>query len=255
VSSSEIVVHFDGASPVLRSVSVPASGVPGAPVDMSASAFDQFSSPSVAWDFGDGASGSGGSASHAFAQPGSYAVKVTATDSLGNATSETRNVTVAFADADGDGAASNVDCNDANPAVKPGAKEIPGNGVDDDCSAGDALKRVGTTVKASWRVGKRSTAVRRLGLRKLPAGAVATVACAGRGCPLKSKRLTFKKPRKSASLTRLFNRRASRRSKRVIVARLRPGTKVTITVTAPGRAPRVTTFTIRAGKPPTVARS
>jgi PKD repeat protein len=248
-------VHYDAAPPMLRSVSVPGSALPGATAAFSADAFDQFSTPSIAWDFGDGTSGSGGSASHAFAQPGSYAVKVTATDSLGNATSETRNVTVAFADADGDGAASNVDCDDANPAVRPGAKEIPGNGLDDDCSAGDALKRVGTRLSAAWRVGKRSTAVKRLRLRKLPAGAVVTVGCTGRGCPLKSRRLTFKKARKSASLTGLFNRRVGKRRKHVVVARLRPGTKVTIIVGAPGRAPRTTVYTIRAGKPPAVARA
>lgn len=38
-------------------------------------------------------------------------------------------------DHDGDGYPEGVDCNDANPAVNPGAKEIPGNGIDDDCNA------------------------------------------------------------------------------------------------------------------------
>ncbi|MBK7976658.1 MAG: putative metal-binding motif-containing protein [Deltaproteobacteria bacterium] len=46
-------------------------------------------------------------------------------------------------DADGDGwspldspsCAGDIDCNDANAAVHPGAAEVPGNGVDDDCDA------------------------------------------------------------------------------------------------------------------------
>ncbi|MBZ0252213.1 MAG: putative metal-binding motif-containing protein, partial [Candidatus Methylomirabilis sp.] len=44
--------------------------------------------------------------------------------------------------ADGDGYSTGggvcgaVDCNDGNATVNPGAPEIPGNGVDDDCNAG-----------------------------------------------------------------------------------------------------------------------
>jgi hypothetical protein len=41
-------------------------------------------------------------------------------------------------DADGDGAVPPADCNDANPAVKPGATDVPGNGVDEDCNGADA---------------------------------------------------------------------------------------------------------------------
>ncbi len=33
------------------------------------------------------------------------------------------------------GACGAVDCNDANPSVSPARPEIPGNGIDDDCSA------------------------------------------------------------------------------------------------------------------------
>ncbi len=47
-----------------------------------------------------------------------------------------------LADRDGDGYAGSFgggDCNDQNPKIHPGAQDIPGDGVDQDCLAGDAL--------------------------------------------------------------------------------------------------------------------
>ena len=44
-------------------------------------------------------------------------------------------------DRDGDGYAALLgggDCDDSNPLIHPGAKDIPGNGVDEDCSGADA---------------------------------------------------------------------------------------------------------------------
>jgi hypothetical protein len=41
-------------------------------------------------------------------------------------------------DADGDGARADLDCDDANPSIRPGAEEVCGDGVDQDCADGDA---------------------------------------------------------------------------------------------------------------------
>jgi hypothetical protein len=47
-------------------------------------------------------------------------------------------VFVKVVDDDGDGVSPPTDCNDRDARVKPGAAEVPGNGVDEDCSGADA---------------------------------------------------------------------------------------------------------------------
>ena len=42
-------------------------------------------------------------------------------------------------DRDADGVGKPRDCDDGNAAVRPGAREVPDNGIDDDCAGGDAV--------------------------------------------------------------------------------------------------------------------
>ena len=47
-----------------------------------------------------------------------------------------------FVDLDGDGYDTRVDCDDDNIDINPGAMDIPGNGVDEDCDGEDATTSV-----------------------------------------------------------------------------------------------------------------
>lgn len=59
---------------------------------------DVWSNPvSVHWDFGDGQSADGAAASHAYATPGVYVARAIATDSSGNANTQTETIAVAAA--------------------------------------------------------------------------------------------------------------------------------------------------------------
>ena len=86
---------IDGAGPLLDAVSIPQSGHPKVALSFSVTPRDIFSAMgSVAWDFGDGAFGTSAQATHAYAAAGTYPVRVTVSDSLGNTTTQTGNVQV-----------------------------------------------------------------------------------------------------------------------------------------------------------------
>jgi hypothetical protein len=142
------------------------------------------------------------------------------------------------ADRDGDGASPPADCDDTNSTRRPGAAEIAGNGIDENCDGADAPGRITAGVPNRWVVIGRVTRVRRLAVRDAPPGASIRLSCRGRPCKLR--RRTVKASRNgTASLTRAFKRR-----------RLRAGTVVEVRITAPNAIGKVVRYKTVRGKLP-----
>jgi hypothetical protein len=136
-------------------------------------------------------------------------------------------------DRDGDGVPASRDCRDDNATVWPGAPEIPGNKIDDDCTGGDAPARIVAGVKNRWIVVGARTRVRELRVRDAPDGVTVTVRCLGKRCAFRSKDATA-----GANLRRLFRKP------------LRPGMTIEVRITAPNSIGKVVRYRMRRGKLP-----
>lgn len=91
---------------------------------------------SYAWNFGNGTSGTGITATAVYTAGGVYTAVLTVTDNAGatGTSSVTINVT---GDGDGDGFFPPADCNDANAAIFPGAADPAGDDIDQNCDGID----------------------------------------------------------------------------------------------------------------------
>jgi hypothetical protein len=87
---------YDATGPVLPGPAIPSTATVGQAVGVSiAPPWDLWSSvASVGWDFGDGTTAAGPSATHAWSQPGTYTVTVSGSDTFGNSTSRSGQITV-----------------------------------------------------------------------------------------------------------------------------------------------------------------
>lgn len=240
------VAGFDATGPQLRELAVPNQGSALTPLKFSVAPLDLWSPFSTRWEFGDGGVADGNSVAHAYAAPGAYTIRVTSTDAVGNATSESRTINVSAADRDGDGFPANQDCDDANPNIKPGAKEIPGNKIDENCDNVLGKPPVITAgITASWsRVGRRTTVTRML-VTGVIRGAKVQIRCKPRkksrlkrDCGFKKRNVRVKK--RKANVLRALRR------KRTFVA----GTRLEVRITKTGYIGKVVRYPMSARNTP-----
>jgi hypothetical protein len=148
-------------------------------------------------------------------------------------------------DADGDGVLRPADCRDDDPRIHPGARDVPGDGVDQDCNGRDArfplLARTVTAFTLTYPAGY--TVFTSMLVKPARKGDRLRLTCRGRGCPLATKSVRVKKNARSLSLLRHLRGE-----------RLRKGAVVQLRVTRPGTVGRMYTWVIRAPKRPLYTR-
>ncbi|HEY6889294.1 MAG TPA: PKD domain-containing protein, partial [Solirubrobacter sp.] len=212
------VAAFDPVPPVITATGVPATATAGQAVGMSAAATDRMSAPTLHFDFGDRSGADGGAVQHLYAEPGTYIVKVTATDAAGNVATTAQAIQVASAP---------VTALPAPPLPAPATPAGP--------------QPLTATTAASWdRLKNGRTRMRSLKVEGLAGPETVQLACA-------TKRLGCRK-----AMTHTVTKHGTGVSfvKQVKGVTLRPKAVLTITVTRPDHIARVFTYTMVAHRDP-----
>ena len=81
-------------------------------------------------------------------------------------------------DRDGDGFLRPTDCDDANPRINPGARDVPGNRVDEDCSGGPApFPLLGSLPIGIFEFPRAFTRVVAVTIRQVRKGSTLRISC------------------------------------------------------------------------------